>query len=851
MDLKTEIVRYINSFKGAESSLLSTLAVRMFSATFVPSDNADLRNLETYRIALLNLARHSLRDHQGTDLLAILDVQSLESIWMPDYVDLDSLRPLEDRALQIDRIRSSYEIAASLAFWSGEKSSTSPDETARTFRSNVLHRLLAVLAQASHKRVTNQSTESDDDLDAVVLILLGRLLSDFRAAQLVIEEDRSAIPSLLGFASAESPRVLNALSATMARLLGSGQSSAKDAEHDEVLDAILDVADRWLDGSDQEHIRALWALALVLSASVKDAKAVILRDGFVQELVDYVEAHREATIGRGKRADSYELEAATAAFLSAGCSDGDVRKFIASGSALPLLLSIASLSVSPASPGGHAKGQAISALIKLMFMPLDDGLEKADIKAQISSIVSATDMIKFLGAVVIDDAATVADRKANKTHVDKAIRRLQEAFESLVYITLQPLCKELVCRNAGLLKVIISLANEAGHTGSTPNETSMLHYGILGVLHNLSVYRVKLSDEESHILKLQAMAKKLALDEPEARFDEDQVVDKRCRTLIASGALDAVSAILAQRAKGAEGIPASTAGLVASTIFNLTNDQQTAQKTRGLAVQRGFVPILLRFATAERLAPQTRATAAQCLARFAISLNPEIAFKGSRVLDLIKPLITNLMLAKEANGLHQFEALLALTNLASIEGELGDAVRDRIVDQGGMKEAETLQFSDNALLQRAATELFCNMVYHPSVFESFAGSAPNADIKTKPEPTNRLKTAVALCSSSDIDTQRAASGTIAILSAISPDVCRSLAHVDRAMTHICDLVRDKDHPDLQHRGAEVLKNCLLAGGDARSAVEKAGGVDLLRSLATRRDVIGEVAGEALASLSIN
>ncbi|ORY53083.1 hypothetical protein BCR33DRAFT_186422 [Rhizoclosmatium globosum] len=79
----------------------------------------------------------------------------------------------------------------------------------------------------------------------------------------------------------------------------------------------------------------------------------------------------------------------------------------------------------------------------------------------------------------------------------------------------------------------------------------------------------------------------------------------------------------------------------------------------------------------------------------------------------IRPLIH--LLDNDSSTLQQFEGLMALTNLASFD----ETVRSRIVAAKGVKAMEYLQFSENTMVRRAATEALCNMMFDESVFESY------------------------------------------------------------------------------------------------------------------------------------
>ena len=120
--------------------------------------------------------------------------------------------------------------------------------------------------------------------------------------------------------------------------------------------------------------------------------------------------------------------------------------------------------------------------------------------------------------------------------------------------------------------------------------------------------------------------------------------------------------------------------------------------------------------------------ASQALAKITITTNPEIAFPGQRVrrlsvslsffahcylpfqmLELVRPIIK--LLKIERTALENFEALMALTNLASIS----EAVRRRILKEDGFSQIEQYMFEEHPMLRRAATECMCNLVVQEEV----------------------------------------------------------------------------------------------------------------------------------------
>jgi hypothetical protein len=170
----------------------------------------------------------------------------------------------------------------------------------------------------------------------------------------------------------------------------------------------------------------------------------------------------------------------------------------------------------------------------------------------------------------------------------------------------------------------------------------------------------------------------------------------------------------------------------------------------------------------------------------AITMDPNIAFKGERAAELVRPLLR--LLASE-EGLMNFEALMALTNLASMSEE----IRFRIVKEKGARAIEYLMFSEHEMIQRAATEAMCNMMVSEEVFNYYAEA----------ETSERMKIFLGLSDVEDFQTRRAASGCLAILSD-SEKACRHIQNEKISLEVLVALLGAE--PELQHRAIVTLKN---------------------------------------------
>ncbi|CAF4420224.1 unnamed protein product [Rotaria sp. Silwood2] len=103
------------------------------------------------------------------------------------------------------------------------------------------------------------------------------------------------------------------------------------------------------------------------------------------------------------------------------------------------------------------------------------------------------------------------------------------------------------------------------------------------------------------------------------------------------------------------------------------------------------------------------------LVKIAITTNPEITFPGQRMLELVRPI--RKVLKIEHTALENFEALKALTNLASI----GESVRKRILKEGEFSTIEQYMFEEHSMLGQAPVECMYNLVVQEEVIKCFTG----------------------------------------------------------------------------------------------------------------------------------
>jgi hypothetical protein len=344
-------------------------------------------------------------------------------------------------------------------------------------------------------------------------------------------------------------------------------------------------------------------------------------------------------------------------------------------------------------------------------------------------------------------------------------QHITTALEGLVYLSVYPTIKEGLVRDEKMLSKLLGLLKEADRA---------MQYAICQTISNISTYAKQMTEEEQQVKKLHQMANSLPPNDP---LDEDDAVTERIALLINTGLFPALAKIKT------DSIHTVTA--ISQTLASIAINQ----KHRGHIIQCGFIPILVKYSNT--LASQNILYPNHALAKLLITTNPALACKGELSKEVIRPLI--LLLVKSNHGLQQFEALMALTNMAGMD----DDVRARILAFDCLVSIENLQFSSHNMIKRASTELLCNLIYHPLVFAKYLdpSSGPGLQVMT------------ALSDDEDFPTRRAASGALAVLSS-DPESIPLLVQQTRFFEIVLNLLQDQQ-VELVHRGAELIKNIFV------------------------------------------
>ncbi len=359
-------------------------------------------------------------------------------------------------------------------------------------------------------------------------------------------------------------------------------------------------------------------------------------------------------------------------------------------------------------------------------------------------------------------------------------------LEALAYLTVQPVFKDRLAAEPRLLTILCTTFHPTApkHTGITKTVDAdsqrfdgAFQLGLATILSNLTAYPKTLTAEEKQIRRLRKFANAQETKQNDATSadngdgdDDDELetvehADKRCAAVLDARGIEALCSLaLAGRpspnstSAGLKVNPSKSVRTACSDalLALLTKQDRTV---RGKAVQQGALKAVLALSAPvlhDLLpAPSTDAEAEQssanrtglfsrgaksstpsvtshdlaplqALAKLLISLNPSILFPSEQGLLSVTSLICSLLLAPAASQLQKFEALLALTNLASLSPQiclnvaafsLETATRDRVTNDSSIAfstssvlahACEQLLMEDHAMLRRAWIELLVN-----------------------------------------------------------------------------------------------------------------------------------------------
>ncbi|PHH64798.1 hypothetical protein CDD81_3864 [Ophiocordyceps australis] len=630
--------------------------------------------------------------------------------------------------------------------------------------------------------------------------------------------DGDCVDTVLGYLDMRQPDSVRAHAtlATSAYLKAAGQDGSKK------LSAFF--FDRVRRGTYDDYIVAFCVASAIFPVVPELSATLFLSEGFLGSLGPLM--RRE---WKSRKVETACLEMLNAACMNALCRDA-VQKYC-----VDWLEEVVDQHPqgSEAAPGAEAKVQGEGGSISMRRHSEQVQHLAAVILAKLRAVPSKPPPDGQPRRRVEPAVTSIQDLSAifTKMMLRDSDEGTQHSVEGLAYASLQPSVKESLTADAALLDKLVDTLSQAPPKSPTT-------YGVLSIFLNLVRYRPRLTDQETKMQQLQAYANAAGgKSAPQDPLDDEEHVGARCRAVFAAGLVP----VLVTHSKN--GSPASLS-LIVSIIHALA-----ATKSLGAPLaQQGAVKLLLAAWTAlAKTDEASRRTAAQALARILIGTNPALVFGGNRptpITAAIRPLGS--LLAPDATAerrdlLPTFEALLALTNLASLD----DDDTRRAIIKLCWPDVEEHVVSSNQLVAKAAVELVCNLVQAPDGVALYADAA-------SPQASTRLHVLLALADADHVGIRSAAGGALASLSGFEP-VVRAIVQRERGVDVLLGLCADEDQ-SLRHRGVVALYNLVAADGEAgvlaRQKVKQQDGVNVLKDCIkqSRNPDVVQTAAEALGAL---
>jgi len=237
---------------------------------------------------------------------------------------------------------------------------------------------------------------------------------------------------------------------------------------------------------------------------------------------------------------------------------------------------------------------------------------------------------------------------------------------------------------------------------------------------------------------------------------------------------------------------------------------------RGLVVQQGGSKALVPLAL--ECTEKGENEAAQGLARIGISQDPSIAFPGQRSCDAVRPIAK--LLKEDCESIKNFEALLALGNLANVN----ETVRARMLKNPDCVMAiEQYMYQDHQMLRRAAIQCMLNLCQSPVQVERYEGQ------------NDKMKYMVLLMADEDEEIVKAAGGAVAMLTSASTKLCQKIYESSQWEACMLNTLANKDF-EVTYRGAVIVDNVVQCGKEIAEPMMDTQVMDVCQALIAKANL---------------
>ncbi|CAD6645233.1 HN1_G0038020.mRNA.1.CDS.1 [Saccharomyces cerevisiae] len=345
------------------------------------------------------------------------------------------------------------------------------------------------------------------------------------------------------------------------------------------------------------------------------------------------------------------------------------------------------------------------------------------------------------------------------------VPKVEMSVEALAYLSLKASVKIMIRNNESFTEILLTMIKSQKMTHCL--------YGLLVIMANLSTLPEESNGSSQSIndLKNYADLKGPGADKVGAEKESKEDI------LLFNEKYILRTELISFLKREMHNLSPNCKQQVVRVIYNITRSKNFIPQ----CISQGGTTIILEYlANKQDIGEPIRILGCRALTRILIFTNPGLIFKKYSALNAI-PFLFELLPRStpvDDNPLHNdeqikltdnYEALLALTNLASSETSDGEEVCKHIVSTRiYWSTIENLMLDENVPLQRSTLELISNMMSHPLTIAAKFFNLEN------PQSLRNFNILVKLLQLSDVESQRAVAAIFANIATTIPLIAKEL-----------------------------------------------------------------------------
>ena len=345
------------------------------------------------------------------------------------------------------------------------------------------------------------------------------------------------------------------------------------------------------------------------------------------------------------------------------------------------------------------------------------------------------------------------------------VPKVEMSVEALAYLSLKASVKIMIRSNESFTEILLTMIKSQKMTHCL--------YGLLVIMANLSTLPEESNGSSQSIndLKNYADLKGPGADKVGAEKESKEDI------LLFNEKYILRTELISFLKREMHNLSPNCKQQVVRVIYNITRSKNFIPQ----CISQGGTTIILEYlANKQDIGEPIRILGCQALTRMLIFTNLGLIFKKYSALNAI-PFLFELLPRStpvDDNPLHNdeqikltdnYEALLALTNLASSETSDGEEVCKHIVStKVYWSTIENLMLDENVPLQRSTLELISNMMSHPLTIAAKFFNLEN------PQSLRNFNILVKLLQLSDVESQRAVAAIFANIATTIPLIAKEL-----------------------------------------------------------------------------